>query len=70
MLGTALLARRARLEGPPRTSGRTPGPRRRIHRTSTARTPLPRRGRPHNPGRPPLARTGAAPGPHTGEPGG
>jgi len=27
-------------------------------------------GRPHDPGPPSLARTGAAPGPHTGEPGG
>ena len=70
ILGTPLLANRARCAGPPRTRGRTPGPRRRVHRTSTARTPLPLRGRPQDPGRPPLARTGAAPGPRTGEPGG
>jgi len=69
ILGTPpLLARRARLAGPPRTRGRTPGPRRRVRRTVTARTPLPRRGRPHDPGRPSPARTGAAPGPYTGEP--
>jgi len=70
VLGTPLLAHRARLAGPPRARGRTPGPRRRGQRTATARTPLPRRGRPHDRGRPPLARAGAAPGPHTWEPGG
>jgi len=65
-----LLAHRARIAGPPRTRGRTPGPRCRVHRTMTARIPLPRRGRPHDQGRPSLVRTGAAPGPHTGKPGG
>jgi len=39
-----LLARRARLAGPPRTRGSTPGSRGRVHHTATARTPLPRRG--------------------------
>jgi len=65
-----LLAHRARLAGPPRTRGKTPGPRCRVNRTATARSPLRRRGRPHDPGQPSMARTGAAPGPHTGEPGG
>ena len=70
ILGTPLLAQWARLVGPPRTRGRTACPRRRVHRTATARTPLPRRGCPHDPGRPPLERIGAASGPYTGDPGG
>ena len=41
-----LLAHRARLAGPPRKRGNTPGPRCRVHRTATACTPLPRWGRP------------------------
>ena len=39
-----LLARRARLAGPRRTRGSTPGSHGRVHHTATARTPLPRRG--------------------------
>ena len=41
-----LLAHRARLAGPPRKRGNTPGPRCRVHRTATACTPLPGWGRP------------------------
>jgi len=42
----SLLAHRARLAGQLRTRGRNPGPRRRVHRTATARTPLAPAGEP------------------------
>jgi len=71
ILGALLLANRARLAGPAPDARPRPW-----HPTtvSTARRrrvpPCPRRERPHDRGRPPLAMTGAAPGPHTGEPAG
>jgi len=61
---------RARLAGPAPAARLPLLGRRRVYRKATARTPCPRRARPHDPGRPLLAETGAAPGPHTGEPAG
>ena len=64
-----LLARRARLAGPRRTRGSTPGSRGRVHHTATARTPLPRRGgAPTIRGRHRWRGPGQHPGPTLGSP--
>jgi len=63
-----LLAHRARLAGPPRTRGNTPGPRCRVRRTATARTPCPGKGAPTIRGSHRWRGPGQHPGPTLGSP--